>query len=340
MVVWDGQGNRTGLRPYDGIAVPDNAAAVNIEGLDLTSIVPNDNPNTLYYMGSQEKSIPAGLEGKNVIQNHVAQGDIVLKHGYDFYAPFRFMAENISYERQFILGRHAGMQGGWNTMVLPFAATSVTVDGEAIDWMHSKTDDKGLWICNFDKEEDSTDEAKLLAGYVGNSLEANVPYFVAPYDGANGTDMRGKTFVFSANDVTVKPNPTAITSGTYHMVNGNYVQMHVENAYFMNAVGSHFVKAAAGTVNAFEAYADNVRESDAGQFQIILDEIAEGGSVVMLGDVNNDGRISIQDVAALVDFLLFEDESLINIDAADMNGDDKVSIQDVSALIDYLHFSI
>jgi len=340
MVVWDGQGNRTGLRPYDGIAVPDNAAAVNIEGLDLTSIVPNDNPNTLYYMGSQEKSIPAGLEGKNVIQNHVAQGDIVLKHGYDFYAPFRFMAENISYERQFILGRHAGMQGGWNTMVLPFAATSVTVDGETIDWMHSKTDDKGLWICNFDKEEDSTDEAKLLAGYVGNSLEANVPYFVAPYDGANGTDMRGKTFVFSANDVTVKPNPTAITSGTYHMVNGNYVQMHVENAYFMNAVGSHFVKAAAGTVNAFEAYADNVRESDAGQFQIILDEIAEGGSVVMLGDVNNDGRISIQDVAALVDFLLFEDESLINIDAADMNGDDKVSIQDVSALIDYLHFSI
>ena len=145
----------------------------------------------------------------------MAQRDIVLKHGYDFYAPYRFTASHISYERTFTRGRHAGQEGGWSTMVLPFAATEVTADGEAIEWMHSKNDNKGLWICNFDKEEDSTDEARLLAEYVGTSLEANVPYFVAPYDGANGTDMRGKTFVFSANDVMVKPNPSAIPRKTF-----------------------------------------------------------------------------------------------------------------------------
>ena len=335
MVVWDGSGNRVGYKPYNGIRVPENAAAVSIEGLDLTSLIPNENPNTLYYIGSSEKYIPAGLEARNVIQNHVAQRDIVLKHGYDFYAPYRFTAANISYERTFTRGRHAGQTGGWNTMVLPFAATSVTADGNAIDWMHSKTDAKGLWICNFDKEEDSADEARLLAEYMGNTLEANVPYFVAPYDGANGTDMRGKTYVFSASNVTVKPNPSAITSGTYHMVNGEYAQKTVEDAYFLNNEGSFFVKAATGTVNAFEAYAANIKTSEATQFQIVLDENAEDGPDFLLGDVNNDGKISITDVADLIDYLAMGEEFVtINLDAADVNGDNKVSIADVADLID------
>ena len=335
MVVWDGNGNRVGYKPYNGIRVPENAAAVSIEGLDLTSLIPNENPNTLYYVGNSEKYIPAGLEARNVIQNHVAQRDIVLKHGYDFYAPYRFTAANISYERTFTRGRHAGQTGGWNTMVLPFAATSVTADGNAIDWMHSKADAKGLWICNFDKEEDSADEARLLAEYMGNTLEANVPYFVAPYDGANGTDMRGKTYVFSASNVTVKPNPSAITSGTYHMVNGEYAQKTVEDAYFLNNEGSFFVKAATGTVNAFEAYAANIKTSEATQFQIVLDENAEDGPDFLLGDVNNDGKISITDVADLIDYLAMGEEFVtINLDAADVNGDNKVSIADVADLID------
>ena len=335
MVVWDGSGNRVGYKPYNGIRVPENAAAVSIEGLDLTSLIPNENPNTLYYIGSSEKFIPAGLEARNVIQNHVAQRDIVLKHGYDFYAPYRFLAANISYERTFTRGRHAGQSGGWSTIVLPFAATSVTADGNAIDWMHSKTDAKGLWICNFDKEEDSADEARLLAEYMGNTLEANVPYFVAPYDGANGTDMRGKTYVFSASNVTVKPNPSAITSGTYHMVNGEYAQKTVEDAYFLNNEGSFFVKAATGTVNAFEAYAANIKTSEATQFQIVLDENAEDGPDFLLGDVNNDGKISITDVADLIDYLAMGEEFVtINLDAADVNGDNKVSIADVADLID------
>ena len=335
MVVWDGSGNRVGYKPYNGIRVPENAAAVSIEGLDLTSLIPNENPNTLYYVGNSEKFIPAGLEARNVIQNHVAQRDIILKHGYDFYAPYRFSATNISYERTFTRGRHAGQTGGWNTMVLPFAATSVTADGNAIDWMHSKDDAKYLWICNFDKEEDSADEARLLAEYVGSTLEANVPYFVAPYDGANGTDMRGKTYVFNASNVTVKPNPSAITSGTYHMVNGEYAQKTVEDAYFLNNEGSFFVKAATGTVNAFEAYAANIKTSEATQFQIVLDENAEDGPDFLLGDVNNDGKISITDVADLIDYLAMGEEFVtINLDAADVNGDNKVSIADVADLID------
>ena len=337
MVVWDGNGNRTGYKPYNGIRVPENAAAVSLEGLNLTSLIHNENPNALFYIGHGDKYIPAGLEAKNVIQNNVAVRDVVLQHGYDFFAPYRFRADNISYERKFTQGRHAGQEGGWSTMVLPFAATNVTADGDAIDWMHSKTDAKGLWVCNFNEEEDTNDDAMLLADYMGNILEANVPYFVAPYDGANGIDMRNKTFVFSASNVIVKPNPTAITSGNYHMTVGEYAEKAIENAYFLNATGSHFVKAANGTVNAFEVYADDVTASNATMLQIVLDEIAEeAGPASLRGDVNMDNEVNISDVTALINYLLTKNAEGIDVVAANCNLDDEVSIADVTTLINYL----
>ena len=171
---------------------------------------------------------------------------------------------------------------------------------------------------------------------MGNQLEANVPYFVAPYDGANGTDMRGKTYVFSAENVTVKPNPSAITSGTYHMIVGDFVQKDIDNAYFLNAAGSHFVKAAHGTVNAFEVYANNVAASSANKLQIVLDENAEGAPSYLLGDVDMDGNITINDVTRLIDYLLNPDAIEIDINAADCLTDGVISITDVTALIDYL----
>ena len=336
MVVWTGDGERVGYKAYNGIRVPEDAVAVSLENLDLTSLIPNDNPNTLFYIGNASKYVPAGLEAKNVIQNNVAVRDVVLRHGYDFYAPYRFRAENISYERTLTNGRHAGQQGGWTTMVLPFAATSVTADGTAIDWMHSKNDAKGLWICNFAEEEDTQDDAQLLADYVGTTLEANVPYFVAPYDGANGTDMRGKTYVFSAQNVTVKPNPSAITSGTYHMVVGDYMSRSVQDAFLLNAAGSHFVKTSSGTVNAFEAYADNVIASNAAQLQIVLDENAEDAPGFLLGDVNRDGAVNIKDVTMLIDYLLGIENPDFDTDAADCKTDGAINIGDVTKLIDYL----
>ena len=336
LVTWTSDGVRMGHNMSGDITIPEYAVAVNFEDIDVTSVIPNSNPNTLYYIGTDDKTVPSGLEGKNVIKNHTAQGDIVLKHGYDFFAPFRFKADNISYERKFNKGRHAGQDGGWSTMVLPFEATSVTADGIAIDWMHSKTDAKGLWVCNFNEEEDTADDAKLLAGYVGNTIEANVPYFVAPYDGANGTDMRGKTFVFSATDVTVKPNPSAITSGNYHMTVGSFIQKTVDDAYFLNAAGSHFVKADNGTVNPFEVYADDVIASNASQLQIVLDENAEDAPTSIRGDVDGNGQVEMDDLADLINYLLTNDASGIDLVAADCDPSDEINMDDLATLINYL----
>lgn len=54
------------------------------------------------------------------------------------------------------------------------------------------------------------------------------------------------------------------------------------------------------------------------------------------GDVNNDNDVKIDDVTALIDYLLSGDASIINLGNADCNKDGDVKIDDVTALIDYL----
>ena len=59
-------------------------------------------------------------------------------------------------------------------------------------------------------------------------------------------------------------------------------------------------------------------------------------SQVMRGDVDCDGSVGIGDVAALIDYLLSGNDSIISLANADVDLDTEVGIADVSALIDYL----
>ena len=54
------------------------------------------------------------------------------------------------------------------------------------------------------------------------------------------------------------------------------------------------------------------------------------------GDVNKDGQVTISDVTALINYLLTQDASGINLDAADCNQNGSVNISDVTALINFL----
>ena len=136
--------------------------------------------------------------------------------------------------------------------------------------------------------------------------------------------------------MTVKPNPSVITSGTYHMVVGEYGHKAVENAYFLNAAGSYFVQAANGTVNAFEAYADNVLASAATRLQIVLDENAEDAPTSLRGDVDGNGSVEITDVTRLIDYILSRDDTGIDVVAADCDLSGNVTIDDLTLLIDYI----
>ena len=56
----------------------------------------------------------------------------------------------------------------------------------------------------------------------------------------------------------------------------------------------------------------------------------------LVGDVNNDGEVTIKDVTILIDYLLTQDLSGLNEEYLDVNQDGLVSIKDVTALIDML----
>ena len=57
---------------------------------------------------------------------------------------------------------------------------------------------------------------------------------------------------------------------------------------------------------------------------------------VMVGDVNKDKAVNIADVTALIDYLLSQDATNIDLEASNVNGDDDINIADVTALIDKL----
>ena len=77
-------------------------------------------------------------------------------------------------------------------------------------------------------------------------------------------------------------------------------------------------------------YLNKLYFTDGSQF------VVPGSVTVMRGDVNGDGEVSIQDVTALIDYLLGGDAGSIVIENADCNQDSEVGIQDVTVLIDYL----
>ena len=53
-------------------------------------------------------------------------------------------------------------------------------------------------------------------------------------------------------------------------------------------------------------------------------------------DVNDDGQINIKDVTDLINYLLTDDPTGINLEAADVSGDQAITIKDVTDLINYL----
>lgn len=225
IVTWDVAGERTGHAPAEGFSVPASAVAVSLEGLSLGSFEPNDNPNTLYFTGDGG-STPASLSGRNVV-NDGSAASVVLKDGYDFFTPKALTATTISYERKFTQG-HTTADAGWGTIVLPFAATSVTSGGQDIDWHHSSTDSgKPLWMCYFAQEDGRTAIFRDAP-----QLEANVPYLVAI-----SPEECNKPVVWSAENVVLKPGATAYTSGNSLLFGGTFVKTHFDNLLSMSASG-------------------------------------------------------------------------------------------------------
>ena len=243
-------GAASAIAATSSVTVPADAVAVNLVGVTstVTSVTPNSNPNTLYYIGNNETA-PSGLNNSNLVQGSTAN-EIVLTDGYDFFVPTTFTANTIKYKTTPTKGTSG--TGGWTTISLPFDVSHVTADGAPIDWFHSKDDTgKNFWVRQFTGIDDDN---AVLFGNV-EQMEANVPYIVAfPTDrwGAQ-YNLVGKEIVFHGTNARLVADVPMRLVTSKITFEGTTAASNVTDSYLLNAAGNSFTRGN-GDVSPFRAY--------------------------------------------------------------------------------------
>ena len=309
LVTWDGTSMVGNSGPASGnITIPANALAARLEGLDITSVTPSGNPNTIYFIGENE-SVPNGLAGLNVVKGATAQS-IALKDGYGYFIPQSFTAQSITYERTFTKARQNGVAENWSTIVLPFTPAACSASN-------------GLWIERFAQEENG--EVKFAEV---QNIEANVPYIIS-IDKTAG--LINTPITWSASNALLKAEPIAYTSGDTYMMAGTFVQQSLENIYNANAAGA-MAQWGNGTIAPFRAYFKELIALDNHANILFPGEAQQQQSIP--GDVNGDGQVTSADITALYSFILNSDASaIVN---GDQDGDGNITSSDVTTVYSIL----
>ena len=308
IITWNAQGERNGYKPVENFQIADDAAAVSLEGLTLTSIVPNSNPNTIYLL-DENQAVPAALSGKNLVMGNVAPS-IALKDGYPYFTPQSFTAQAISYERTFTKARQNGVAENWSTIVLPFTPATCSASN-------------GLWIERFAQEEDGVVKFAEV-----QNIEANVPYIIS-IDKAAG--LINTPITWSASNALLKAEPIAYTSGDQYLMAGTFVQQSLEDIYNVNAAGS-VAQWGNGIVAPFRAYFKEIAALDSHANIQLPGEAGQQQAVP--GDVNGDGQVTSFDITALYNYILSGDMS--DIVNGDQNGDGSITSADITEVYSVL----
>ncbi len=311
IITWTAEGERNGYKPVEGFQIASGVAAVSLEGLTMSNIEPNDNPNTLYFL-DEGATAPASLNGSNVVVGTTA-ASIALTDGYPYFTPQSFTAQNISYTRTFDKARQDGVAENWSTIVLPF--TPATCSASA----------SNMWIERFAQESDGEVVFNEVA-----SMEANVPYIIAINKTAG---LTGTPITWAANNVLLKPEPIAYTSGEKYLMAGSFINQSLEGIYAVNSAGSLAKwESAPQAVASFRAYFKEIEALDNHDDIPLPGE--EQQQQVVLGDVNGDGEVTSVDVTVLYNYLLNGDASyMVN---GDQNGDGSITTNDVTFVYNIL----
>lgn len=108
-------GVKTPVKAAATITIPESAGAVDFTQINtqMTTVVPNSNPNTIYYL-SENANVPNGLKGKNIVIGNQAE-KIVLDGAYGVAVPKEFQAKSVSFTKQL-------KKDKCSTLCLPFSA--------------------------------------------------------------------------------------------------------------------------------------------------------------------------------------------------------------------------
>lgn len=241
---WDKNGIMHAQAPSSkAFTVSQEALAVSFYGNTTlpSSIVPNSNPNTIYYL---TKDYPKTLTTHNKVINGKA-GLIHLTDTMSAFVPIDFQADSIVYTRTFDKGFTGRRNGNnWSTLTLPFTPDRIfnTVDSVDVDWYKpGDTEEKNFWLRELYAEEGFyayfTDAEQIVP---------NTPYIVTVPDNYKGEDycLVGKPLEFSAGNADVISGKSFADTDNYNFIGslsesnslGDYIYwLNEENG------GNHFI---------------------------------------------------------------------------------------------------
>lgn len=236
--VWYADGTSDVLTVGDGgvAVVPPEALAVDFGNDVPTSVVPNGNPNCLYYVVGHP-ALAAQLP--NVVADRYI-ATLTLVDGHGFYCPMAFTAGHITFTRTFVRG-YDEYGGGWDTIILPFDVETVTAKGLApIDWFRSAQDTgKDFWLMTLGDSGE-----RNLAFDHARQMEANRPYLIAvPGQTYGDRSLTGIPVTFAADHAVVHQTAlTTDTGGVYSFMGGADGQDgQLGRSFQLNYNGSMFI---------------------------------------------------------------------------------------------------
>lgn len=257
---WTNEGELLGkfLNKINDFEIPENAVAISFDNPDIstwpTNIIPNSNPNTLYYFNGK-----ANYPNLNNVIYEGKADSIIFIDGYPALVPENFKANYISYTRTF----NKGVNGtdkiyNWSTIVLPFDVQSVTntTDSIDIDWFHHSDElNKDFWLCKYHGKENY----ELFFDYA-DEFKANTPYIISVSgdERTNAPSLVNKPILFSSKDVEVKSG--SLYEDTYDFdFEGTTTGLDIdENFIYMlldNGDGNNFEYVGTkASINPFQAY--------------------------------------------------------------------------------------
>ena len=324
VVTWSANGERKAVAPTNTINVADDVLAINLDEIDINgvTITPNSNPNTIYYLAGNA-TVPASLNGKNVVKGFKAVGNITLQDGYNYFIPKMFTVDGtISYTRT---TETAGDENkGWSTIVLPFSVDKVmnATDNQQIDWTHrSDSENKDFFVKEFVGLNDTEVAFENVEKWM-----PNVPYIISVPD--NG--LVGKEMEFSSTSTKVFPMETCTVITNDYSFIGTPYEKTLSNVYVMNSLGTAFEPSEEATVGAGNAY---FTVSSALTPQPTTIPISDYVQEILLGDANGDGAVNVSDAVLVVNYILGGDCPEIVFVNADVNGDGTLNVSDAVGIV-------
>lgn len=193
------------------------------------------NPNLLCFVS--EKRYVSNLRNniQNVIVNETLRADsITLRHGFPFFSPKEFSADNICYTRDFekLTSIDSDDFGaGWETLSLPFDVDKISNEDNTLKpFGNTSEDGNSFWLFSADGQ----------GWQKASNIQANQPYLIAmPNNPWYDEDLNvAGTVSFSADNAKVNaslPSYEAYGIGSSNFIHANYsVIPQSENIYAIN----------------------------------------------------------------------------------------------------------